>query len=205
MKTLDNATPAIRGCDRLNRPKETMTPDRAEALLRTIMRYWIVELLLTEETPPDHTFDFVTDLEPELCKVVGLDRVRQLCYELHGAEDTSLSVWYSARFDLFNRDYYDGRLTDHRVRAVNDAGFWTKVRTAWNNHSHVDFENRQIVLGLTNCDTPQDMDVRLIREMAHVATGTASDADGDGNWLKELKRLKLAGAGVLCDECGRED
>jgi hypothetical protein len=171
-----------------------LSPDRAEAFLRPITKYWIVELLDLAGTTPDDTCAVVTAEEPDLVSAVGPKRVLSLCDELHRSEDASQSDWYAARLYQFDQEYFDGRLADWSVRAVYDVSWWRGEPNEHMESSHIDLVKRQILLGVTHYANCHGMDYLLIKCMAHAVTGTTSH--DDERWLQEMARLRSAGAPV---------
>jgi hypothetical protein len=171
-----------------------LNPDRAEALLRPILKYWIVVLMDCGGTSPKTTSEFVAQEEPELVNAVSAERVLVLCQELHRSEDPARSEWYGVTLHQFNKRYFDGRLGDYRVRVVYDTGFWTSQSRAGDLLSHIDLAGREIILAFTQNASWHQMECELIHQMAHAATGSSTD-HGD-RWLQEMKRLKDLGAPV---------
>ena len=177
-----------------------MNPDRAEALLTSIIKYWIVELLDSGGADPEGTYEFVGEQEPSLRDAVGNERVLALCEDLHRSEDSNQSEWYAARFYQFNKEYFDGGLPEYQVRLVYDVTFWQREPQKELHRSHIDLARRQIILGLTNCADSHRMDALLLHHMAHAATGTI--ADNDARWRQEMNRLRDLGASVLKEDLG---
>jgi hypothetical protein len=182
---------AVSGHDRPNQPD--LDPGRAEALLKPIIKFWIVELMDCGGTNPDATCECITEEEPDLFNALGHERVRALCEELHRSEDLGQSEWYGARFYQFNKQYFDGRLVDYRIRVVYDVRFWINEPEDKPQSSYTDLVGRQILQPVTQAGH-ESMEIQLIHHMAHAATGTT--ADDDNRWLEEMARLKAAGAPV---------
>ncbi len=172
----------------------TVNYDRAEALLRSIIKYWIVQLMDYGGTCPVTTAECVLDKEPALCKAIGKERVLALCKELHRAENISQSEWYQARFHQFNNQYFGGTLPDYRVHAVYDITVWAPGDCDEFPRSDIDHAAHEIYLSMTHCVGFREMDELLIHFMAHVATGTSTDEDFA--WHLEMERLRQFGAPV---------
>jgi hypothetical protein len=168
--------------------------DRAEALLRPIITYWIVELMDYGGSTPDATSEVVAEEEPDLCRALGDERVQELCEELHRAEDTAASERYGVRLHQFNKEYFEGRLGDCRVRVVFDLDFWMREPASTLQRSHIDLTERQIILGLTH-DGHRVMEAQLLHHLAHASTSTT--ADDDPRWLQEMERLRDLGAPLI--------
>jgi hypothetical protein len=172
----------------------------AEAALRPIIKYWIVELMDCGGTNPDATHDFLWEEEPDLCEALGAERVFALCEEIHGSEELFHSDWYQVRFDQFNKQFFDDRLPSFRVRVVYDVPLRMKEAASGDERSHLDMAGRQIMLAMTQVSS-QFVECQLIHHMAHVATKTSTDVDP--SWLEEMKRLRSLGAPVI-EEFGGE-
>lgn len=194
MQTQDKPELDIREHGQLNQPTERMNSDRAKALLRPIIKYWIVELMDCGGTDPNATCDFIAEEEPDLYNALGHDRVQALCEELHRAEDPALSEWYGTRFCQFNRQYFNGRLEGYRVRVVYDISFWVKEPDANALLGRTDPSARQVILAFTQTEAWHGMECALIHHMAHASTDTT--LDDDERWLQEMARLKSAGAPI---------
>lgn len=194
MQTQDKPKLDIREHGQLNQPTERMNSDRAEALLGPIIKYWIVELMDCGGTSAKATCDFIAEEEPDLYNALGHNRVRALCEELHRAEDSARSEWYSVRLCQFSKQYFDGRLKDYRLRVVYDVSFWTQEPRADVQLGHIDLAGRQIILAFTQNASWYRMECALIHHMAHAATGTTMD--DDKRWMQEMARLKSAGASI---------
>jgi hypothetical protein len=179
---------------------ENQSLEQAEAALTPIIKYWIVELMACGGTTPEATCDYIAEEEPDLYNALGHERVRELCEELHRFENTTQSEWYGVRFYQFNREYFDGRLGDYRVRVGYDVDFWLTEPLEELQRSHIDLGEREIILGATQ-DGGHIMEVQLLHHMAHAATGTSTD--DDPRWLQEMERLRDLGAPVV-EEVGAE-
>ena len=192
---INEAKPAVDGPDRLNQPAESMNPGRAEALLKPIIKYWIVELVEPLEFEPRETFEFITDAEGDLCMEVGMTRVLELCQELHRAEDCSQSEWYATRFYQLNHEFFGGALAAYRVRAVYDLAQWVSEPSDKSILGHVDNSQRRIIVGVNHHYNRRKRDARLIHLMAHAKTETTTD-DAEP-WRREMKRLSETDAYVF--------
>jgi hypothetical protein len=172
--------------------------NRDEAMLRPIIKYWIVELMDCGGTNPDATCEAVADEEPDLYNAIGHERVLALCQELHRAEDPAQSEWYGVRLRQFNKKYFGGCLGDYRVRVVYDIGFWASEPDTGDLLSHIDLAGKEIILARTQNVSSHGMECELIHHMAHAATKTTTH--DDERWLQEMKRVTDLGAPVSKDE-----
>lgn len=134
--------------DPMHKIPDSLNTDRAEALLRSIIKYWIVELTGCGGTNPDATCDYIAEEEPDLFNALGDERVLELCEEIHRSEDTAASGWYAVRLHQFNKEYFGGRLGDYRVRVVYEVDFWITEPLDELQRSHIDLVKREIILGL---------------------------------------------------------
>jgi len=166
--------------------------DSVEALLMSIIKISIVELRGCYAC--NYTPSYVAELQPDLCKALGLTRVKELCRELHRAEDPGLSDWYRARFYQLNKEFFDGCLEDYDVRAVYDIFPWIGVRRDKIILGHTNLAQRRIVLGMPYDLNAHQMDALLIHHLAHAKTKTTCDDAGAWRW--EMKRLDEADADV---------
>jgi hypothetical protein len=165
-----------------------------ETLLRRIIKYWIVDLIDCGGTNPYATCGWVEEQEPDLCRTLGHERVLALCQELHRSEDLKKSEYYRAMLHEFDAEYFNGCLADYRVRVVYDIDFWISEPVAYNLASHTDLVGKQIILALTQTGSSEDMESALLHHMAHAVTETTTD--DDDRWLREMQRLRYAGAPV---------
>jgi hypothetical protein len=172
--------------------------DSVEALLTSIIKVSIVELGGCH--PCNYTPDYVEALQPDLCEAVGMTRVKELCRELHGAEDPGLSDWYRARFYQLNKEFFDGCLEDYDVRVVYDVFPWIGVRRDKIILGHTNLAQRRIVLGMPYDLNAHQMDALLIHHMAHANTKTTCDDSRAWRW--EMKRLDEADADVFAQDLG---
>jgi hypothetical protein len=202
----DSFKPAASGLYRLNEAEEVvrfeenqnmnefpiaMNTDRAEAILRSVIKYWIAELMECGGTNPEATCEYIFEEEPDLCNLFGEGPVLALCEKLHREEDPGQSAWYTVRFRQLDKLYFDGHLGDYRVRAVYDIGFW------WSENGHIDLAGRQIFLPVIMGASPRDMDHMLTEQMVNVVTGATTN---DSKWLAEMERLRSMGAPVFKED-----
>jgi hypothetical protein len=179
----------------VERPPRSSSARSAEALLASIIKISIVELRGCYGSDGLDTCQFVAEIEPELCKAVGMSRVMELCRDLHLAEDPGLTEWYAARFYQLNKAHFDGCLEDYDVRVVYDVYTWVGEQPAVHVPGHTDLARKRIVLGVTYDYDPHAMDALLIHHMAHAQTKTT--CDDDEAWRREMKRLEKAYADVF--------
>jgi hypothetical protein len=183
-----------------------MTPERAEALLTTIIEDCAVEIVgddIDNEPAYDNRQEFeldcISDSERELCDIVGWKRVKRLIWDVHHSQSLSESSDYTLTFYRFNDQYFGGRLEFYSVRAVFDTDSWAGKSHNDQHRSHIDLANKEIILTISYSDT-HSMESELLHLTAHIAVGTT--ADDDGGWLAEMERLRKLGAPVFKLDAG---
>jgi hypothetical protein len=127
--------------------------------------------------------------------------VRAVCEEVQYSVLPGQSALFQAKFDEFNRHYFDGRLPDYKILVVYDAWYWFTERCGFKDDLAPDFttlgfldeDGRQIFIRFRDelelCGT---MVNTLIHEAAHAAAGVGH---GD-KWKAEMLRLKHLGAPI---------
>ena len=141
--------------------------------------------------------DDVSDVEglrqihPELSAEYAESTLREIASSILQAELPGLSRHFQTLFDEFNVRYFAGKLPAYQVhvafdlhRAAKEPVYRGVVITGL-----IRLGQRRIYLRYTNSPP---MEGTLIHEMAHAATND----DHDEEWLKEMVRLKAAGAPV---------
>jgi hypothetical protein len=175
----------------------------AEAAILSVIKSMVVKLMDRGGASPDNTCDFVALEQPALYNAVGGERVLELCEQVHRMEDLSQTAVYAARFHEFNREYFEGKLSDYSVHVAYDGSFWTNAPCEENHLSFIDLAGRQIILPVTLPGGRADMDRLLLHHMAHAATKTS--ADDEPSWRQEMRRLSSLGAPVFEDDLVTSD
>jgi hypothetical protein len=171
-----------------------MTAERAEALLKSIIRACVAELMGCGNIQPEQTCEIVSAEYPDLCDVLGANRLLKLCHEVQQSEEPRLAADCDVHFYRFNQQFFAGRLEAYRIRLVYNLRCWVDEPHNHLRRSHIDLAGRQIFLPVTvgECDAMLCM---LIHNMAHAATNTTTDEDNV--WLLEMNRLRGLGAPML--------
>lgn len=186
----------------IDEPQPITTLTRAEVLLASIIKIAIVGCMGAYGSDGVDTYDLVSAIEPDLCAVVGADRVRELCRNVHRAEDAGLSEWYTATFYKFNKTYFNSSIEDFSVRVVYDIFPWIGITPNRGFPAHTDLARRRIILRMAYGYNLDQMDALLLHHMAHAKTKTTND-DAEA-WRREVKRLEEAGLEVFLNGTARE-
>lgn len=168
-------------------------PTAAEASLRPVIKYWVVELMDCGGTTPEATCDWVCEEEPSLCKALGKKRVLELCKRVHHSEEPGQSEWYQVRFNQFNKEFFGGDLPTFRIRVVYEVPHAMSDAGRGPQSSAINLERREIFLRLSQAGV-HHMECELVHHMAHASTET--DVDDDPKWLQEMERLRALGAPI---------
>ena len=98
MKLQHEVNLALGGQDQRNRSEQEVPPDRAEALLTSIIKFSIPEWVEVYGSDIRETYNVIMTEERKLCEAVGITRVLTLCEEIHRGRCWSIRM---ARITLF--------------------------------------------------------------------------------------------------------
>ena len=156
------------------------------------------------ETSPAATCTAISVAAPDLYDGFGTETVRALCEQIQHAEVAEQSVLFQEKFQLFNVQYFRGRLPEYRIHVVFDVLFWETERCGYSLPfpapvsplGFIDFKQQQIFIRFRTPSADSTMPGTLIHEMARAAT----DGGHNDNWIREIARLEAAGAPVDSDD-----
>jgi hypothetical protein len=180
-----------------------------EGLLRTAIKYWIIELIDCGGTTIRDTNAVILEEEPQLCEAYGPDRVLDLCWELHHAHDPLESARVERMSGQFNRLYFDGRLPRHSVQVVYDLDLLIDEPAGRRSLSFIDLELKRILIRRSFLPRPT-VEATLLHQMAHLATNTPEVPNQDlvheptGRWGVGMARLYSVGAPIEVRDLNEE-
>jgi hypothetical protein len=150
-----------------------------------------VELMDYAGADEESVAEELRKIRPELTAEYGEPTLREMAASILHAELPGLSRHFQTLFDELNVRYFAGKLPAYQVHVVFDLHRAAKEPVYGGSVSSglIRFEQRKIYLRCTNYPP---MEGTLVHEMAHAAT----TGEHDEEWLKEMVRLKTAGAPV---------
>jgi hypothetical protein len=133
--------------------------------------------------------DVIADVRSEIVSKFGVQRIKNMAALILRSEIPKFSKAFAIAYYEFNKRYFASQLPEYQVRVVFDLHTATgePIYRSSVSSGLIRFHSSCIYLRYTQSFPLEQM---LIHEMAHAAT----NGDHGEEWLREMRRLKDAGA-----------
>jgi hypothetical protein len=159
------------------------------ARLRKLATDLIVELMDCGGGKPEDTCRSIAEDAPGLWAKFGPTCILNLVKEIQYAELPEESARLQGMFQIFNDQYFDGRLPKFIVRVVYDVAFWDGRKGGESDSGFVDFDRQLITIGYAADGSEPKM---LLFHMARAVNPPGHY--WDEAWSQEIRRLLALGA-----------